>query len=331
MIEPPASPQPACPEAAFYRATTRARIGWQLAGFVTLFAVCAGPATGVAQGGEAPLEGSDTGRTGPAPPEQDQQAAATVRARAHFQRGLELYAARRYRQALRELELAASGVPSAELWYDIARCHEELGEDGLAVEYYRRYLRDRVEAADRAEIERRIHSLQERQAALRVQRSGAPRGLVRVDASVDGALLAVGGEPVGYTPVERLLELPPGRHTIALSHPDHAAFRGTIVVEEGSLTVARADLRRLPTRTPAAGTRVWTWVLGVAATAGLAAGAAAGVASGDARHAGESARANDLRAASDLGLAAGLGLAVAATIAYFSEGGEERLRAPPAN
>ena len=81
------------------------------------------------------------------------------------------YRARRYREAIREFEQSASTVPNAELWFDIGRAHEQLGEYGLAIENYRGYLRDRVDAPDADELTHHIETL-----AQRAQQTGARRG-----------------------------------------------------------------------------------------------------------------------------------------------------------
>ncbi len=74
---------------------------------------------------------------------EDPQAAQ--RARERFQAGMEHFEAHRYRDAIHEFELAASLVPSADIWFNIARAWEELREFEPAIEYYQRYLRDRVD------------------------------------------------------------------------------------------------------------------------------------------------------------------------------------------
>ena len=73
---------------------------------------------------------------------------------------MEHYRARRYREALRELELSVAEVPSAEVWFDIGRAHEQLGEYALAIDSYRRYLRDRVDAPDAQRSEEHTSELQ---------------------------------------------------------------------------------------------------------------------------------------------------------------------------
>src|SRR5690606_9604956 len=50
---------------------------------------------------------------------------ATQRAREHFMAGVEHFSAHRYREAIRAFSLAAQLVPSADLWFNIARAHEE--------------------------------------------------------------------------------------------------------------------------------------------------------------------------------------------------------------
>ncbi len=79
------------------------------------------------------------------------QSAATARkAQQHFEQGLHQFEAHHFREAIEEFELAANLVPSADLWFNIARAHEELNEYDEAIQYYQRYLRDRVDPPDSA-------------------------------------------------------------------------------------------------------------------------------------------------------------------------------------
>jgi len=70
------------------------------------------------------------------------------------------YEAERFSEAIHSFQVAASLIPSADLWFNIARCHEQLArarnsaaDYEQAIAYYRRYLTDRVDPPDRAAIE----------------------------------------------------------------------------------------------------------------------------------------------------------------------------------
>jgi hypothetical protein len=88
------------------------------------------------------------------------QADPTDEGRQHFTRGRQLYDAGDYRGAIAEFAAADQVAPSAMLEYNIALCHERLGEKAEAVRRYRAYL-DRVpDATNRASVEEKVHKLE---------------------------------------------------------------------------------------------------------------------------------------------------------------------------
>ena len=74
----------------------------------------------------------------------------------HFQQGMEHYRARRYRQAVHEFRLSVTRVPNADLWFNMARAYEQLGETAHAVVTEHR----QQEAVDRilAFFQERLHT-----------------------------------------------------------------------------------------------------------------------------------------------------------------------------
>jgi hypothetical protein len=85
---------------------------------------------------------------------------ATSQARQHFTRGKELYAGGEYRGAIAEFAAADKLAPSPLLEFNIALCHERLGERAEAVRRYKAYL-ERVPGADnRSAVEAKIGKLE---------------------------------------------------------------------------------------------------------------------------------------------------------------------------
>ena len=76
-----------------------------------------------------------------------------AQARERFQAGREHFQGHRYREAVRDFELAASLYPSAEISFNIALCYEQLQEYDAAIQYMQRYLREKVDPPDRPEVE----------------------------------------------------------------------------------------------------------------------------------------------------------------------------------
>src|SRR6201999_3929477 len=91
-------------------------------------------------------------------------------------------------------------APNAEVWFNIGRSYEELGEYAQAVGALERYLRDRVDAKDASRVSLHIARLEELGRAQREREQVAPQsGSLRIHRResggagrvfVDGKLLA---------------------------------------------------------------------------------------------------------------------------------------------
>ena len=77
-------------------------------------------------------------------------------ARQHYQAGLARWKAGDLHGAILELAAADALVPAAVLSYDIAICHDKLGERSEAVRRYREYLTRRPDAPNRRDVEARL-------------------------------------------------------------------------------------------------------------------------------------------------------------------------------
>jgi tetratricopeptide (TPR) repeat protein len=72
----------------------------------------------------------------------------TERARVLYQEGAQLYAARKYQEAIVKFEQARALKAAPGLDYNIARAYDRLGNDAKAVEAYRRYVASGPSDAD---------------------------------------------------------------------------------------------------------------------------------------------------------------------------------------
>lgn len=204
-------------------------------------------------------------------------------ARGHFEAAERHFVARRFREAIREFQLAQSKLPTAELHFNIARCHEELGEYRQAVEHYEKYLRDKVDAPDADDVAARITGLREleRDRVGSGGRSARPR--VRVDGPRAGARVSLDGSLLGTAPLERSFPVDPGRHRLEVTHPGYLPFVADITVpaQEG-VTVADVELRAAPRAHGEGVSSLWPYAAGVAAVAALlASGVLVGLASAE--------------------------------------------------
>ena len=240
-------------------------------------------------------------------------------AQAHFEAAMEHYRARRYREAIREFEQSAQKVPNAEVWFDIGRAHEQLGELELAIENYRRYLRDRVDAPDAPELTHHIEALARRAAHAADVDAPALRGALAVDASQAGALVLLDGRALGPSPIDRVLDVAPGPHRLEASRPGYIPFRARVDVQEGALSAAYIQMHPLTRYSDTSAPRLWTWIAAGAGAAALLTSGGCGLAALSARDAGRDDAAQRWALASDVALGGALTLALSAALLYFIE------------
>lgn len=281
---------------------------------------------GYAQDAPAPESGSEP-----------ENAEAAAQARAHFTEGMEHFEARRFREAIHAFQLAASIVPSADLWFNIARAHEELNDETSlrqAIEFYERYLRDRVDPPDRQQVEAKIALLRERAEAARQARLSRPTtGTLRISSTVEGADVRVDEDGIGTSPVAAPVTLSEGTHRVDVEREGYIPFRSEVQISPGAAAAAYADLTPATRYRAVRGKRIFTWIVGGLAVAGvgtsIALGAIArGKTRGDDVTDEDYADARDLSAISDYVLGASIALAVGAIVLYFVEGraiGTERV------
>jgi hypothetical protein len=154
----------------------------------------------------------------------------------HFEEGTRLYIAGRYQQAIDEFEAANAIAPAPANLFNLARCHEKLGEFRTAFAFYDRYLAD-ADAPDREVVERRVADLRAMPVDLFVSTSPVGARVVVDDAEP---------EP-DRTP--SIVRLRPGRHVLRIEREGHLSAERT--VELRPLTSARVHLDLVP-RLPAA-------------------------------------------------------------------------------
>jgi hypothetical protein len=133
-----------------------------------------------------------------------QQASATEQARQHFNRGKQLFASGEYRGAIAEFAAADKLAASPLLEFNIALCHERLGERAEAVRRFRLYLERVPDAANRGAVEDKIARLEaELKAEAEASRGTAPPagGVVGPPPSIGGST-APPAPPDGAAPAE---------------------------------------------------------------------------------------------------------------------------------
>jgi tetratricopeptide (TPR) repeat protein len=258
-----------------------------------------------------------------------------------YNRGVEAFGQKRYKDAA-DLFLEADAIASsASFAYNISLAYEQLGDSATSLKWSREYLRRKPDTPDRAEVEERIRSHEKK-----LQDRGVQQVTVRSDPA--GATVVVDDVPRGVTPWTG--ELTPGNHKVLIQqrgfHDNETQF---FLAAERAMDVelkllvaadvpAAAPVAPAPTA-PATGTqpatpapdsgpqgfakvKPWTWAslgLGVgcfAAAIGFEAGRAG--AESDARDATTQVEAQehiDSAEGSQLGARIFLGIGAAATVA----------------
>ncbi|MEK6606726.1 MAG: tetratricopeptide repeat protein [Myxococcota bacterium] len=82
-----------------------------------------------------------------------------AQAKASFASGSALYEEGKYSEALVFFAKAFEVSGNAEILFNIALCHRNLGDYDKAIGYYTRYLELRPDASDRADVEKKIENL----------------------------------------------------------------------------------------------------------------------------------------------------------------------------
>jgi tetratricopeptide (TPR) repeat protein len=267
-----------------------------------------------------------------APAPVPENADATREARELFLAGAEHFEARRFREAIRAFTAAAQRVPSADLWYNVARAHEELSEYEEAIEHYQRYLRDRVDPPDREQVTAHLALLRERADAARAARRSSPtEGTLRLNVDRDAARVQLDGQDAGASPWEGPRELSAGRHQLAIEREGFVPFRAAVTLEPGMTTAAYAQLAPETRFRVLQSDRVFTWVAWALGAVSLGTSIGLGVEASS-----RTANLPDARewaAVSDAFLGGAIGLGVVGLVLWFVEGrnvGTERLEPEPA-
>jgi len=206
-----------------------------------------------------------------------EDAARMAQARARFQSGQEHFDHGRFREAVRDFELAASLYPSAEISFNIGLCYEQLQEYDPAIQYMERYLREKVDPPDRPEVEARIAELRRlRELVRQSRRRRSGEGLLRVVSTGPQLSVRIDGGRSLRAPVTD--PQPVGTSsTLVAEAPGMQRFVARVGAHPGEVSTAMVRLEpQTRYRTRGRG-RLWTWIVGGAAVATAGVGVVMGV------------------------------------------------------
>jgi PEGA domain/Tetratricopeptide repeat len=267
------------------------------------------------------------------------------KAKEAFAAAQKLYKADRYTEAIAKFEEAYAAKPHPVIYFNIARCYEQLGDAPKAIKAYKDYLRLMPQAKDREAVAESIATL---------EKKVKDKQLAHLTVATDPATarVEIDGKAASGTPATA--ELPPGTHQVVASLEGYEKAERSFSVTAGQVVDLTVTLHRtselktpaltasassdapkkddLSTTTPLTSSaqpagqltqsgseqprkRVFTWVAGGVAVAGLGAGVALGVlASGESKTLQSTTYPN--RAAADAQVGKVQGLATGSNISY---------------
>ncbi len=213
-----------------------------------------------------------------APPLQTAPAAEPTEAqretaREAYTRGQALFAENKFAEAKTAFEQAYAAVPNPVVLLSIAESDVRLGNLEVALATFQRYLAERPDAPDRAEVEQKISEL-----------TATPATLV-LTSEPAGAVIVLDGRNTGkVTPAE--IEAPRGDHSIELSTAGYQKAMTAVTARIGARHELHVTLQPEPPA-PAAPEPLATaeadgspttalWITGVVGAAGLVTGTVLG-------------------------------------------------------
>lgn len=212
-----------------------------------------------------------------AQPQPPASGRAIETARARYKEGAQAFQQKRYKDAI-DLFLEADRLASSPAFaFNVAIAYEAMGDTANTLRWLRTYLRRAPDAADRAAVEERVRTHEQKLAARGVQQ-------VTLLSTPEGATVELDGRAVGVTPWTG--EIAPGAHEAVLQlrgykeaqqRFDLAADRAsdvTVTLEVAPAETAAATPVTRDTPTPAApaeggGVGPATWILLGVGVAGL--------------------------------------------------------------
>jgi hypothetical protein len=167
------------------------------------------------------------------------------RARAQFQRGIELEQASNWSEAIQQFREVGSVRMTPQVRFHIAYCEENLGRLVTALGGYELALAEAEQVGSdfKGEVETAITRLRERIPKLLIERgTGADAAAVHLDG------VALGGNSVGVE-----IPLDPGPHNVSAIAPGFKPFTATVELKEREVTRLAIELEPQPVPPPDAG------------------------------------------------------------------------------
>lgn len=167
------------------------------------------------------------------------------RARAQFQRGIELEQAGNWAEAIQQFREVGSVRMTPQVRFHIAYCEENLGRLVTALGGYELALAEaeQVGADFKNEVETAITRLRER----------IPKLLIERGAGADAAAVQLDGIDLGASSIGAEIPLDPGPHAVTATAPGYQPFSATATLKERETTRVLLELVPEPVPPPGEG------------------------------------------------------------------------------
>lgn len=156
-----------------------------------------------------------------------------TRARELYGEGQRQFAAHAYPEALAAFQGAYAQVPNPVVLLGVASAQEQLGQRAEARATLERYLAERADAPDRAEVLARIAAL-----------PAPTTGTIRVACTPTGAAIAVDGAAAGTSPAD--VSVSAGAHELQLTLAGYAPLTRSVTVPAGGTVEVSVELVAVP-------------------------------------------------------------------------------------
>ncbi len=197
-------------------------------------------------------------------------------ARSAYTQGQALFAEGKYTEAKAAFEQAHAAVPNPVVLLSLAECDARLGNLEGAHATYQRYLTERPDAPDRADVEQKIAEL------------AATPATLSLTSVPSGASIVIDGKPTGkVTPAELPIER--GDHQVELLLAGHETNRASVSARIGARHELEVVLEPLPPPPPVApppstaasvsdsgSPEAALWITGIVGAAGIVTGSVLG-------------------------------------------------------
>ena len=172
-----------------------------------------------------------------------QEAAAQDKeaAKAHYEKGVELFNEGIYTEALAEFRASYEAMPGWKLRYYIGLSLSELKESVEAEKEFKAYLKEgggKVPAQKRQEVEAILAKL------------SAVLGSIEVAANVHGAEVYVDGDLVGETPLAKPVRKESGKHEVLVKKEGYEDYHAAIDLQGGGMLSLNAVLEKVAVAAP---------------------------------------------------------------------------------